>query len=219
MCSCSICWHVSHLLVFWVFPREVLCLCWLLHLSSSKAWCGHFLTNFRLSFSSAWCYCVISSPISFLCLLSFFFVPAWGFVFVSGWGFAIWGFAFVSFMLKYLKFSCFHYYFCAFYLEFSSFCFFLLLISSTVEEFLFHAWLLCFTTNVVSFWKHGILFDFLHVWFPLSLSLSMFYALLFCDKKFSSEPKGIMRLFSLCAKCHLPLLKVEKFWLIGKNVF
>ena len=145
-------------------------LCWLLHLSSSKDSCGHFLTNFRPAFSSTWCYCVISSPVSFLCLLSFFFVPAWGFVFVSGWGFAIWGFAFVSFMLKYLKFSCFlhfpfvfRYYFYAFYLEFFSLCFFLL-ISSAAEEFLFHTWLLWFTTNVVSFWKPGILFDFLHVW-------------------------------------------------------
>ena len=42
--------------------------------------------------------------------------------------------------------------------------FFVVLISSAAEEFFFHACLLCFTTNVVSFWKHGMLFDFLHLW-------------------------------------------------------
>ena len=44
-----------------------------------------------------------------------------------------------------------------------------LFISSDTEEFLFHAWLLCFGSNVVSFWKPGILFNFCMFW-----CLSMF---------------------------------------------
>ena len=114
------------------------------HLAPSVTFCMHFRSFPQLLQTCFLCFCVIPLFLSvgycfasFVCLLSFSFLclhfqfsfpVAEAFQFV----FSLWGSAFVSFLLKYFKFSCFLCFisilcYCcrAFYLEFSRFGFFL----------------------------------------------------------------------------------------------
>jgi len=110
---------------------------------------------------------------SFICLLSFSFLClqfqfSFPTVVALHFVFFIWGFAFISFPLKYFKFSCFlgfifvlRYCCRAFYLEFSHFGFF------SVDFFTTTWVLVSCMLPIVSFWSFGILFGDLYVWLLL----------------------------------------------------